>query len=365
MFAMVLGGMICDAGVTAILASHFSESDHESATTKRKIESTLQYIQSNSYGDEKQESVALFAKHVTRDLANLVDLTVFTHLSPAIRRDITSHICLSSLERSGVSASFPPISRQGIFSSTSSPFKSHTFLAVCFPDTAVLHFLTGCMSPYVAVPSECLLRKDPNKKKKTAENLVPNLSLAEVSVANESSVKVDEGLVFFVLIRGNVAQKSSLEASPTFLEPGALITNMWEDDGGEQGDRSPVSVTALSFASLFELRSDSLAAARHLFGCTPLPVSERFPAVRRPGVTPTEGESIISSCWNRKDLVAEELQNSVRKSFPTGNAAQSLERFVDDAFIRKDGGPQRLSVWKAFFAFISALRNKVHPYEEM
>mmetsp|Transcript_30243 Transcript_30243/g.61609 ORF Transcript_30243/g.61609 Transcript_30243/m.61609 type:complete len:1066 (-) Transcript_30243:206-3403(-) len=306
MFVMVLGGVICDAGVTAILASLFSESDHESATTKRRNESTMRYLESNSYQQGTKLHISAYTKHVSEELEDLVDTTAFMCLSPAIRRDITNYFCLSSLKCSGIAATISPVSRP-----------------------AVLFSLASGMYPYVAVPGERLLD-------------------------STSSTLSASNLVFFVLVHGHVIQE--IKSASTFLEPGSLITNceaVSEEEQARNSNYEPASVTVLSFASMFKLCDKTFAITKQSFKCVTLPFHKRLPPLQNQGAAPTYGQSIINMC--REVVGGEELKNCAREPSSNSNdAVQAFQPFMEDSFFQSPD-PRKRNRAAAFF------QRKVYP----
>ena len=167
MFVMVLGGVICDAGITAILTALFNEEDRESATSKRLIECTAKYLDSRQFGRALKEQVLDYFRYVDEELHNLVDSEVVSHLPPSLQQDLAAHFC------------FHPLRAAHILKD--------------FPDSTV-HYLVSCMEPYLAVPNE-------------------QLQCGHMKDAD-----------IFVLIRGRV-QSTSITGETEMLLPGSLISN--------------------------------------------------------------------------------------------------------------------------------------------
>jgi hypothetical protein len=167
MFVMVLGGVMCDAGITAILTALFNEEDRESATRKRQIECTTKYLSSNNYGASMKTQVLDYFRYVDEELHNLVDKEVVSYLPSSLQHDLASHFCFQSLRSSQM-------------------FKSS-------PDSTI-HYFVSRMEPYLAVPNEQLQCGNMNEE------------------------------VLFVLIRGRV-QSTCITGETETLLPGSLVSN--------------------------------------------------------------------------------------------------------------------------------------------
>ena len=96
-FAMVLGGVICDAGVTSILASFINEKDRESATTKRRIECTLKYLRHHRQSDVMQKRALAYFRHVDSELGNVHDGEILALLPCPLRQAVVISLCYESL----------------------------------------------------------------------------------------------------------------------------------------------------------------------------------------------------------------------------------------------------------------------------
>jgi hypothetical protein len=108
MFAMVLGGAICDSGVTSLLASLFGEKDRVSATNKRKIECTTKYLQNSNFGAPTRQRVRAYFKYVDEELGGLLDSEVLSLLPSARERDVATYFCYQSLREAQLFEKFTP-----------------------------------------------------------------------------------------------------------------------------------------------------------------------------------------------------------------------------------------------------------------
>ena len=108
MFAMVLGGVICDSGLTSLLTLLFSEKDRKSASNKRKIECTMKYLQSINFGLLMRQRVRAHIKYIDEQLGGLLDGEVL-HLLPFSReREVATHFCYQHLRNAREFEAYSP-----------------------------------------------------------------------------------------------------------------------------------------------------------------------------------------------------------------------------------------------------------------
>ena len=77
MSVMIVGAIMCDAGVTAMLSSIIANSDILSGVTRRSKEAMIQFCHSHEYSDEIQKNVALYYAYLISRMDGSVELQDF------------------------------------------------------------------------------------------------------------------------------------------------------------------------------------------------------------------------------------------------------------------------------------------------
>lgn len=108
MFAMVLGGAICDSGLTSLLTLLFSEKDRASASNKRKIECTMKCLQNFNFGLLMRQRVRTHIKYVDEQLGGLLDGEVLELLPFPRELEIATYFCYQHLRRAHEFEVFSP-----------------------------------------------------------------------------------------------------------------------------------------------------------------------------------------------------------------------------------------------------------------
>ena len=88
MVVMIIGAIVCDAGVTAMLSSIIANSDFLSGVTRRSKEAMLQFCKSHQYSDDIQKNVALYYDYLSSTLQNSVEVQDFHLLPPALQVEL-------------------------------------------------------------------------------------------------------------------------------------------------------------------------------------------------------------------------------------------------------------------------------------
>lgn len=127
MIAMVVGAVVCDAGITAVLTSIIINRDHQASTNSRRIQCTKCYMTSNYVPRDIQDRVLDYYSYTDTKLQNIDESSVLEDLSPSMRGQILSHFCFQPLRSSS--------------------------LCEEFSDGAVMS-LVKTMKPYIAIPGE-------------------------------------------------------------------------------------------------------------------------------------------------------------------------------------------------------------------
>jgi len=171
MFAMVVGAVICDAGITAVLSSIIHNKDYQAGTNSRRLQCSKQYLKSQAVPQEIQERVLDYYSYADVEIEGVREEDVFQNISRALKNSILNHFCYGPIRR----------------------FFPSTFL--CNGEVA---YLVNSMSPYTAIPGE---------------------KLSEIGKKCE---------VLFVLQRGN-AYTTNVNEQCWKLPPGAVIGNLAAD----------------------------------------------------------------------------------------------------------------------------------------
>jgi hypothetical protein len=80
MSVMIVGAIMCDAGITAMLSSIIANADKLSGATRRSKESMMQFCRSHDYSDDIQRKVALYYDYLSNNLQNSVEVQDFNLL---------------------------------------------------------------------------------------------------------------------------------------------------------------------------------------------------------------------------------------------------------------------------------------------
>ena len=129
MMVMIVGAVICDAGITAILTSIISIRDQQSGANNRRIQCCKRFMSTNAVSKETQERVMGYYKYDDTELHNIREDDVLEDLSISLRNEVLRHFC----------------------------FKPLRSIDLCngLTDGALLS-LIQMMEPYLAVPNEHL-----------------------------------------------------------------------------------------------------------------------------------------------------------------------------------------------------------------
>ena len=127
MMAMVVGAVVCDAGITAVLTSIIINRDHQASTNSRRIQCSKCYMTSNYVPRDVQDRALDYYSYTDTKLQNIDESSFLQDLSPSMRGQILSHFCFQPLRSSS--------------------------LCKEFSDGAVMS-LVKTMKPYIAIPGE-------------------------------------------------------------------------------------------------------------------------------------------------------------------------------------------------------------------
>jgi len=129
MVAMAVGAVICDAGLTAVLASIVGKKDRQAGTNNRRIQCSKLFMTTNNVEEHLQTRILEYYAFADNEMRNIDENDVIGDLSSPLKSEILSHFCLVPLREC---AYFGEYSDGAIFS------------------------LIKSMKPYVAVPGEHL-----------------------------------------------------------------------------------------------------------------------------------------------------------------------------------------------------------------
>ena len=127
MTVMILGAVVCDAGITAVLTSIIVKRDHQASTNNRRIQCSKRYMESNSVADDIKSRVLDYYSYADTKLRNIDETSVLQDLSPSLQGQLLAHFCLKPMR--------------------SAPLFEE------FSDGALMS-LVKSMKPYIAIPGE-------------------------------------------------------------------------------------------------------------------------------------------------------------------------------------------------------------------
>ena len=129
MVAMAVGAVICDAGLTAVLASIVAKKDRQAGTNNRRIQCSKLFFSTNCVEEHLQTRIFEFYAYADNEMKNIDENEIIGNLSSPLACEILSHFCFGSLREC---AHFDSYSDGALFS------------------------LIKTLKPYVAVPGEHL-----------------------------------------------------------------------------------------------------------------------------------------------------------------------------------------------------------------
>ncbi|KAH8099036.1 phosphorelay sensor kinase [Aureococcus anophagefferens] len=86
--AMILGAVVCDAGVTAVLTAFIEHMDHQAGTNKRRMDCATRMMTASNVDPALQKRVCDFFDYVDQELYNLDAQEILDELNIALRNDI-------------------------------------------------------------------------------------------------------------------------------------------------------------------------------------------------------------------------------------------------------------------------------------
>ena len=127
MVAMAVGAVICDAGLTAVLASIVANKDHQAGTNNRRIQCSKLYMTTNDVDETLQTRILEYYSYADNEMKNIAENEIISDLSSPLKGEILSHFCHNPLRECPY-------------------FDEYSDGAIC----SIVKMLT----PYIAVPGE-------------------------------------------------------------------------------------------------------------------------------------------------------------------------------------------------------------------
>ena len=97
MSLMIIGAIICDAGITAMFSSIIANTDKLSGITRRSKEAIMQFCQSHKYSNDIQKKLTIYYDYLSNDLQNSVEEKDFDLLPPPLQYEFTQIHAFDSL----------------------------------------------------------------------------------------------------------------------------------------------------------------------------------------------------------------------------------------------------------------------------
>ena len=128
---MAIGAVICDAGLTAVLASIISNKDRQAGTNSRRIQCCKQYMETTDVDETLRERILDFYSYTDNSVKNVNEDEILGSLSSSLASEIVQYFCLSPLRSCALFDKY---------------------------EGGAIYSLIKLMKPYLAVPGECLSR---------------------------------------------------------------------------------------------------------------------------------------------------------------------------------------------------------------
>ena len=129
MAVMIVGAVICDAGITAVLTSLISEMDTQAGTNARRVRCCKKFMSSYQMNPMTQSRILKYFEYADTELLNIDEQLLIDDLSPSLKCELLCYFCYQPLKQS---PAFSDFSHGGLIT------------------------LVKNMSSYVAIPGELL-----------------------------------------------------------------------------------------------------------------------------------------------------------------------------------------------------------------
>jgi CRP-like cAMP-binding protein len=97
MFCMAVGAVICDAGLTAVLASILQNKDKQAGTNNRRIQCTKLFMATNDVDERLQSRIIEYFAYADDEMRNIDETDILNDLSSSLRCEVLSHFSFDSL----------------------------------------------------------------------------------------------------------------------------------------------------------------------------------------------------------------------------------------------------------------------------
>jgi len=93
MVAMAVGAVICDAGLTAVLASIVANKDRQAGKNNRRIQCSKLFMTTHGVDENLQTRILEYYSFVDNELKNIAENEIINDLSSSLKNQILSHFC--------------------------------------------------------------------------------------------------------------------------------------------------------------------------------------------------------------------------------------------------------------------------------
>ena len=97
MVAMAVGAVICDAGLTAVLASIVANKDHQAGRNNRRIQCSKLFMTSNNVESTLQTRILEYYAFADNEMKNIAESDIINDLSLPLKTELLSHFCYDPL----------------------------------------------------------------------------------------------------------------------------------------------------------------------------------------------------------------------------------------------------------------------------
>ena len=104
MVAMLVGAVLCDAGITALLTSLIDGWDSQAGTNKRRLECVEAFMEYKQYDAALFDGILVYYQYKTLQMKDLDEDLILGELSPSIRHEILNHLCYEKISKIPVMA---------------------------------------------------------------------------------------------------------------------------------------------------------------------------------------------------------------------------------------------------------------------
>ena len=97
MLTMAVGAVICDAGLTAVLASILQNKDRQAGSNNRRIQCTKLFMSTNDVDESLQSRILEYFAYADDEMHNIDETDILNDLSSSLRSEVLSHFSYESL----------------------------------------------------------------------------------------------------------------------------------------------------------------------------------------------------------------------------------------------------------------------------